>query len=251
MIGTALAAAELGAATITVNTADDELGNDGDCSLREAIQAANTDTAVDACAAGSGADTIVVPAGTYGLTLTGADEDSNATGDLDIASDVTLAGADAATTILDGNAADRVVHIAAGATVAIHDLTIRNGQAPHGTSASLSGQSGGGVLSQGSLTLARCTITGNRAGSGWWTSLPGEYAGHGGSGGGGAGGGVAASLGVTAIRSAFIGNHAGSGGGVSDIAPPGAGGSGGGVYARFAVDIRASVFTGTRPVPGV
>lgn len=36
-------------ATINVNTTDDELNNDGDCSLREAIRAANTDTAVDAC----------------------------------------------------------------------------------------------------------------------------------------------------------------------------------------------------------
>ena len=42
------------AATITVNTTTDELNADGDCSLREAIIAANTDAAIDACAAGSG-----------------------------------------------------------------------------------------------------------------------------------------------------------------------------------------------------
>lgn len=40
------------AATINVNTTDDELNVDGDCSLREAVRAAETDTAVDACAAG-------------------------------------------------------------------------------------------------------------------------------------------------------------------------------------------------------
>jgi len=51
------------AATITVNTTDDELSTDGDCSLREAIQAANVDAAVDACPAGIGSDTIDVPAG--------------------------------------------------------------------------------------------------------------------------------------------------------------------------------------------
>jgi CSLREA domain-containing protein len=60
------------AVIITVNTTDDELNTDGDCALREAIRAANLDTAVDACAAGSGADTIsfassVVP-GTFLLT---------------------------------------------------------------------------------------------------------------------------------------------------------------------------------------
>jgi len=38
--------------TITVNTAADESNADGDCSLREAIKAANSNTAVDACATG-------------------------------------------------------------------------------------------------------------------------------------------------------------------------------------------------------
>ena len=85
-------------ATINVNTTDDELNADSDCSLREAVQAANTDIAVDGCTAGSGADTIVLPAGTYRLTLAGADENGNASGDLDILSDVTIEGAGAATT---------------------------------------------------------------------------------------------------------------------------------------------------------
>ena len=35
------------AANITVNTEEDELNNDGDCSLREAIQAANINANVD------------------------------------------------------------------------------------------------------------------------------------------------------------------------------------------------------------
>ncbi len=46
------------AATITVNTTADDDTVNGNCTLREAIQAANTDTAVDACTAGSGTDTI-------------------------------------------------------------------------------------------------------------------------------------------------------------------------------------------------
>jgi CSLREA domain-containing protein len=58
--------------TIPVNTTTDELNNDGDCSLREAVQAASTDTAADACPAGNGWDTISIPAGTYQLTLAGA-----------------------------------------------------------------------------------------------------------------------------------------------------------------------------------
>jgi CSLREA domain-containing protein len=60
--------------------------NDGvcdasDCSLREAIDNAN------ACA---GAQTINLPAGGYILTLSGAGEDANATGDLDITDELTI-----------------------------------------------------------------------------------------------------------------------------------------------------------------
>src|SRR5690349_19560398 len=89
------------AATITVTTTTDELNTDGDCSLREAIQAANTNAAVDACPAGQSGqvDTIIVPAGTYTLTLAGND-DNNAVGDLDIKGNVTITGAGAATTII-------------------------------------------------------------------------------------------------------------------------------------------------------
>ena len=71
-------------ATITVNTSVDESTTNGNCSLREDIQAANTDSAIDGCAAGSGADVINLPAGTYTLT-TGAQ--------LSITQSLTLTGA--------------------------------------------------------------------------------------------------------------------------------------------------------------
>ena len=45
------------AATITVNTTADDATANGNCTLREAIQAANTNAAVDACAAGAAAPT--------------------------------------------------------------------------------------------------------------------------------------------------------------------------------------------------
>jgi len=51
--------------TIRVTTTSPSVSNDGQCSLIEAIQAANTDRAVDTCAAGSGADTIELKARTY------------------------------------------------------------------------------------------------------------------------------------------------------------------------------------------
>src|SRR3989304_4976715 len=104
------------AATITVNTTADELNADGDCSLREAITAANTDAASDACTAGSGADTITVPAGTHTLSL----------GELDVWSDMTISGAGAADTIIDGDGLSGVFNIASegSADVVISDLTV-------------------------------------------------------------------------------------------------------------------------------
>src|SRR3990172_1843247 len=117
------------ATTITVNTTADELNVDGDCSLREAIQAANTNSAFDACAVGSGTDTITVPAGTYTLSLGGSSEDANGTGDLDILGDVSISGPGAASTIVHQDSNDRVFDILPPATVvAISGITIQNGR---------------------------------------------------------------------------------------------------------------------------
>jgi CSLREA domain-containing protein len=133
------------AAAITVNTTDDELNADGDCSLREAIVAANTDTAVDACPAGSGADTINLPAGTYTLSLVGNDDDASA-GDLDITQDLTLAGAGPLQTTIDANGIDRAIHILGNASTQISRLTVIGGN--------LSSLLGAGIyVYQGSLTL--------------------------------------------------------------------------------------------------
>src|SRR5687768_15112228 len=95
------------AATITVTTTSDELNADGDCSLREAIRAANSNTQVDTCPVGTSTDVINVPAGTYLLTIAGRDEDAAASGDLDLLGDITLNGAGVAATIIDGNQLDR------------------------------------------------------------------------------------------------------------------------------------------------
>ena len=142
------------AANIAVNTTDDELNTDGDCSLREAIQSANTDTAVDGYTAGSGTDTITVPTGTYTLSILGTGEDANATGDLDITGNLTINGAGATSTIIDGGGTDRVIEVRPGATVGINTLTIRNGNPGPGFGAA-------GILNSGTLTLTNITLTNN------------------------------------------------------------------------------------------
>ena len=126
---------------ITVNHfADNKTSNDGFCTLREAIIAANSDkksgNKPGECIAGSGADTIILPAGTYTLSRTdNGKEDAAATGDLDIVESLTIIGDGAAVTIIDGNGiTDRIFHVLNG-TVTISGVTISAIDNPRNTSA--------------------------------------------------------------------------------------------------------------------
>src|SRR3989442_2719786 len=154
----------LAAATFTVNdTADavDAAPGDGrcataggTCTLRAAIQEANAHT---------GADTIMVPAGTYLLTIPGRGEDMATTGDLDITDTVTIIGAGADRTIVDGNGIDRVFEIVnSAAVVAISSLTIRNGD-PGPVALDTDG---GGLYNQGTLTLSDVVVADKTASAG-------------------------------------------------------------------------------------
>ncbi len=134
--------------------------NDGacneDCSLREAIIAAN---------ASPGYDIITVPAGTYLLTIGGTGEDAAAMGDLDITTgDLTINGAGAATTIIDGGDLDRVLQVLGPVNVAISGVTVRNGSVP--------GSGGGGIYNAGDLTLTNTNVSDNEAnwGGGIWNA---------------------------------------------------------------------------------
>ncbi len=151
------------AATIAVTTTADELNSDGDCSLREAIQAANTDAIVDACPAGSGADTIQLAIATYSLAIAGPGEDANVTGDLDVTEDLTISGlvdhGTGESTTIDGAGLDRVFDIdpgGVGVTAHLSGLDIRNGMV---------GDSGGGLFNRSSAftSLSFTAVTGNSA----------------------------------------------------------------------------------------
>lgn len=181
------------AATIDVNTTADEFGTGTDCSLREAIQAANTDTAFGGCSAGSGDDIINLPAGTYTLSISGSGENSNATGDLDIASNITVIGAGAGQTTINANSIDRVLHILSG-NIMLQNLTITGGVVI---------VNGGGVLLEGgNLTVENSVIRDNSA-----TTASGN------------GGGIARTAGnLTVTNSTIQGNITGSrGGGIYSI----------------------------------
>src|SRR6185295_16591414 len=84
------------AATIAVDSSADQTGSNGDCTLRDAIRAANGNVAVDACPAGQAppvVDEIVVPAGTYRIQIAGINENAGLSGDLDVTQSVTIRGA--------------------------------------------------------------------------------------------------------------------------------------------------------------
>lgn len=114
----------------------------GKTSLRAAIQEANTLP---------GADVITLPAGTYSISRGGANEDNAATGDLDIRGVLTINGAGASTTFIDGADLDRIFQVMPGANVVISGVTIRNGTASNA----------GGVLNSGTLTINDSIIEGN------------------------------------------------------------------------------------------
>ena len=178
--------ATCGNAIIVVATTADVLADDGVCSLREAFQSANSDTAVGGCVAGTGADRIEVPAGTFDLTLAGVDENAAMTGDLDVTSEVVVVGVEGET-IIDGMAADRVIDVRSGAAATLVGVVLRNGALTGPTSnggclradndAALvvrdssifgctAGQGGAIGTRRGSLTLERVLIAGNSAGEG-------------------------------------------------------------------------------------
>ena len=225
------AAAETAAAApgavIAVTTQGDEFGGPGlGCSLREAIQAANTDSSFGGCAAGSGTDTITLPAGTY--TLTGAaGENANASGDLDITSSLTIQGAGSKTTFIQAgtdatNGVDRVLHVHSGATVEINGVAVMYGKAPDGTTGG-AGAHGGGILNESaSLTLNACSVSQNRAGDG----------GDGGLGGmGGYGGGIYNDAATLILNDTIVKQNASGGGGDGGTGCNGGlGGAGGGIY---------------------
>ena len=138
------------ATTLAVSkTADTNDGVcDADCSLREAISAAN---------ANPGPDTVLVPAGTYTLTIPnagGTNEDGNATGDLDVTGSLSLQKVGAGTVVIqagtnDTNGIDKVLALNPVCTspmdVTIDHVTIRYGRNTQPANAPDFSHTGGGI----------------------------------------------------------------------------------------------------------
>lgn len=148
----------------TIDSLDDDLANyatpDGLLTLREAIDAANTNAQVGDAAPGSidEADAIHFDPALFSdggnptprtITLDGAQ--------LTIADDLRIEGPGEDLLALDGDQRSRIFAVNAGASGELSELTITGGRVGGRTS-------GGGVLSEGTLTIESCTLANNVAG---------------------------------------------------------------------------------------
>jgi CSLREA domain-containing protein len=168
-----LTASPLPAVTITVNSQLDIIDSDDrQCTLREAIIAANTNTASGPgapqsgeCPAGAqGMDDIAFqdPLGSpdvYALAIPPSALNDAQSGDLNVTEDLIINGNGPlslfqAETIIDGGQLDRVFRIDPGITVTFERLTIRNGAVS---------DHGAGIANEGTLFLVGSSILGNEA----------------------------------------------------------------------------------------
>ncbi|KXJ04429.1 hypothetical protein AC249_AIPGENE4619, partial [Exaiptasia diaphana] len=114
---------------IQVSTVSDAIATDNRCTLREAIQAANTDTQVDTCAAGDGHDTIVLFFDSdHTISLAGANEDTNQTGDFDIREDLTIRPNDPDVVVtVSAQGLDRVFEVFPEASLTLERIRVADG----------------------------------------------------------------------------------------------------------------------------
>lgn len=149
-----VAPALAGAATFTVNTTADNPpgpgeceGVAGDCSLRQAIDMANGEP---------GADTVVLPAGHYGLTIEQTGGTPGDSGDLNAQGELTIEGAGARKSVIDASAIEaRVIEFEDGGVLKLVNLGVTGGNTEG---------AGGGIYSEnGELTLEGVAVTDNES----------------------------------------------------------------------------------------
>ncbi len=214
-----------------------------ECSLRAAVQRANAEV--------PGAEVeIVLPAGTYELTIEdeGAGDASEGQLDIDLVGTLTLRGDAAATTTIDAGGEDgvgRILHVDVDVDLRLHDLTFTGGYAagaPPGDPAD-----GGAMrLRAGQLLVTDSVFTGNHADR--------------------FGGAIRPQSSVVQVRierTRFVGNEAGSDGGAYDHVGSGtatiidssfvdnrSSRSGGAIYTSRDMEVLRSTFAGNRGVVG-
>lgn len=222
------------AATFTVTRSDDPVPNAclvGDCSLREAVIAANN---------APGADLVLLAPTDHALTRVGVG--GAEIGDLDVVGTLTIRGSGGVQSLINANLLMRIFNVGNGASLILENLALRNGQP-----GIAEGGNGGCIeveeasLFLGGVSIQNCVAT--------------------------LGGGLyARNATLTAVDTAFSGNQGSAGGGAHVRVDGGAGarmfraenllvlnnsssGSGGGLYlfgAALATDISGALVIGNQ-----
>jgi len=257
------------AATIIVNTTVDENGTGTNCSLREAINAANTDTAFGGCTAGAGADLIG-----FSALFSTAQTIQSSVAEFTINTAITINGPGAnlltLQNVIPAGANSRVFRVGTAGVLNLNGVTVTGGN-------TITGNGGAGLLVSGVANLTNVYVTGNNA-DGYGGGIIYETAGttntitsstisnnsSNGSAAGGGGSGIDNSANLTINSSTISGNTktgaSGNGGGIfnfsgnlaltsttiTDNSAVGAG-SGGGVF-RFGgtVSVRNTIIAANR-----
>lgn len=153
-------ASNASANTYTPNTTGDHPANGctpSDCTVREALDAAN---------AHAGADTIVLQGGkVYNVTLNPSkEENANAAGDLDVNGDLTIKRSGSGFAVLDAHGLNRVLDVgpAGGVTLKLENIWVRNGLSREGAGIR-SGGTAAAPAGDDHLTLIESRVTGSRA----------------------------------------------------------------------------------------
>lgn len=148
--------------TITVSTEEDGSNSKGDCSLREAIRASNTNSAVDGCKAGSATKRDAIR---FSLGKRATIELASKLPTITDASALTIDGGRRAQIVVSGEGKARVFSVSEDAKLALANLTVADGFADtedHGSGTG--GVPGGGIANRGgTLKVTHCTFSGNNA----------------------------------------------------------------------------------------
>jgi hypothetical protein len=132
------------------------------CTLVDAITAANTDTAMGGCPAGSGADTIVLAAGST-QTLTAVNNTTYGPTGLPVISSVITIAGQGSTIVRDSGAPEfRLLAVHSIGDLTLQETTVSGGRAPIKVASSNSYYYGGGVANYGgTLKVVNSRIVGN------------------------------------------------------------------------------------------
>jgi hypothetical protein len=157
------------AAVINVAAGEVAVANNGICSLREAINNAesDSDTSGGDCIAGSGADTIVLTSSTYGLPDVAVSDGVYGDSGLPAVSSTITINGNGATIERDpalgaacvgAGSKFRIVYVGLAGNLTMNNLTLQNGCASFGGTGA-----GGALFNRGTLSLYLTTVTNNAA----------------------------------------------------------------------------------------